>query len=243
MCTVTYIPRNDGFVLTSSRDEKVKRPTLKPKVYLHNQVLLVYPKDEIAHGTWIAASNNKKIACLLNGAFRNHEKKDYYSKSRGQILINCFEYPSFLEAIENLDLSNVEPFTLLLLDYSNEINFYQLVWDGEKKHVQSIPNNLPQIWSSVTLYSKKDREMRRIWFNNWIENHKNHNNFDILNFHKTKHSTIDSNDIVMKRENDLQTVSISQIKIYAEYQTFYYHDMIDESITTLNLSELVCTQE
>lgn len=243
MCTVTYITLNDGFVLTSSRDENVNRPTFKPKAYLHSQELLVYPKDKIAHGTWIAASNKNKIACLLNGAFENHEKKDYYSKSRGQILIDCFEYPSFQEAIKSLDLLNVEPFTLLLLDYNKEFNFYQLVWDGEKKHVESIPYNLPRIWSSATLYSKQDREMRRTWFNNWIEHHKNHDIFDILNFHKTKHSSKASNDIVMKRENNLQTVSISQIKINAEYQTFYYYDMIDKSITSFNLSELACTQE
>lgn len=92
MCTVIYIPLNDGFVLTSSRDEKVHRPTLKPKAYLHKNNILVYPKDEIANVTWIAASNKNRIACLLNGAYQNHERKDYYSKSRGQVLIDCFEY-------------------------------------------------------------------------------------------------------------------------------------------------------
>lgn len=93
-----------------------------------------------------------------------------------------------------------------------------------KKNVESIPYNYPRIWSSATLYSKQDREMRRTWFNNWMGHRKNHDNFDILNFHKKKHSTTESNDIVMKRKNNLQTVSISQIKINAVYQTFYCHD-------------------
>lgn len=243
MCTVTYIPLKDGFVLTSSRDEKVQRPTLKPKAYLHHKALLVYPKDEIANGTWIAASNKNRIACLLNGAFQNHEKKDYYTKSRGQVLIDCFEYNSFEVALENLDLAGVEPFTLLLIDYSNEIVFYQLVWDGVRKHIQSKPNHVPQIWSSATLYSQQNRETRKSWFDNWIENHKDNIDFDILSFHTTKHSDIESNEIVMKRENDLQTVSVTQIILNAQYESFSYHDLVDASKTILNLSELVCTQE
>lgn len=243
MCTVTYIPLKDGFVLTSSRDEKVHRPTLKPKAYLHNEALLIYPKDEIANGTWIAASNKNRIACLLNGAFQNHEKKDYYTKSRGQVLIDCFEYNSFEEALENLGLAGVEPFTLLLIDYSNEIVFYQLVWDGVRKHIQSKPNHVPQIWSSATLYSQQNRETRKSWFDNWIENHKDNIDFDILNFHTTKHSDIESNEIIMKRENDLQTVSVTQIILNAQYESFSYYDLVDENKTTLNLSELLCTQE
>lgn len=243
MCTVTYIPLKEGFVLTSSRDEKVHRPTLKPKVYNHNDTLLVYAKDKIASGTWIAASNKNKIACLLNGAFQNHVKKAYYTKSRGQVLIDCFEYNSFEEALENMDLAGVEPFTLLLIDYSDEIVFYQLVWDGVRKHIQSKPNDVTQIWSSATLYSPQDRAIRNIWFDNWIENHKDKIDFDILNFHTTKHSDIESNEIIMKRENDLQTVSVTQIIVNAQYESFFYHDMVDESKTTLNLSELLCTQE
>lgn len=140
-------------------------------------------------------------------------------------------------------MAGVEPFTLLLIDYSNEIVFQQLVWDGVKKHIQLKPFHLPQIWSSATLYSQQARETRKIWFDNWIENHKDNIDLDILNFHTTKHSNFETNDIVMKRENDIQTVSVSQIILNAQHESFFYHDLVDESKTTLNISELVCTQE
>ena len=54
MCTVTYLPlENDGFILTSNRDESPMRKTIPPKKYLENGVELAYPKDQLAGGTWI----------------------------------------------------------------------------------------------------------------------------------------------------------------------------------------------
>jgi len=242
MCTVTYIPLKNGFVLTSSRDEKVYRPTLKPKVYAHSNGLLVYPKDEIGNGTWIATSNKSKIACLLNGGFQNHKKKENYTISRGKILIQCFDYNSFDEAIENLDLCNVEPFTLLLIDFEAGLKFNQLVWDGEQKHFKIINPDVPLIWSSSTLYSDQDRELRKCWFENWININKQIKDCNILNFHSVRHGKVDSKDILMKRESGLQTVSISQIKIGKTERTFSYCELNDLNTTTINLNKLECTQ-
>ena len=52
MCTVTYLPQeNDGFILTSNRDESPMRKTIPPKKYVENGVELIYPKDQLAGGT------------------------------------------------------------------------------------------------------------------------------------------------------------------------------------------------
>ena len=69
MCTVTYVRVKGGFILTSSRDEKVYRETVRPKSYALSSQILTYPEDAIAQGTWIAHSDAKRIACILNGAF------------------------------------------------------------------------------------------------------------------------------------------------------------------------------
>lgn len=239
MCTVTYIPLQDGFVLTSSRDEQVFRPTLKPQVYAHNNAKLIYPKDEVAAGTWIATGNNNKVACLLNGAFTSHFKETNYTKSRGLVLLDFFEYHTFPEAIESVNLNGIEPFTLLLIDYNNDIMFHQLVWDGTKKHIEKVNKNIPQIWSSATLYSMSARVLRKTWFDNWVNANTQQTDHDILNFHTVKHGNIESNDILMKGENNLQTVSVSQIKIAAGNRSFFYFDLKDLSKTNINLSEIV----
>lgn len=243
MCTVTYLPTPNGFLLTSSRDEKVIRPTLKPKTYIHNSCKLIYPKDEIANGSWIAASNKKTMACLLNGGFTNHIKKNNYTKSRGQVLIDCLEIQNFEDAILDIDLKNVEPFTLLFINFKDEIVFHQLVWDGSLKHHQIIPRHTPKIWSSSTLYSEKDKIERISWFTNWLNKYKEDEDKNILSFHTTKHSDISSKNVMMKRDDELQTVSVSQIKIDDKNQLFFYFDLSDSSKTYIDLSEITCIQE
>jgi len=79
MCTVTYIKTATGFLLTSTRDEQAVRPTLAPKKYSVNGIDLVYPKDELAGGTWIAANNSGRYACLLNGAYKKHLRQANYA--------------------------------------------------------------------------------------------------------------------------------------------------------------------
>ena len=66
MCTVTFVRTEKGFILTSNRDEKSARKTIKPKVYKHGEKSLVYPKDELAGGTWVSTNANNRIACLLS---------------------------------------------------------------------------------------------------------------------------------------------------------------------------------
>lgn len=238
MCTVTYIPLKEGFALTSSRDEKVFRPTLKPMLYEQMGTTLVYPKDELAGGTWIAGSSNKQIACLLNGGFEDHKKELHYRKSRGIILLESFSFSSHEEFLKSLYLEGIEPFTLLLLDYQDGLEFKQLVWDGKIKHIQDIDKSLPKIWSSATLYSDKNRKLRSKWFKNWLDNGSIASDYDILKFHLGNHGDDPENDVLMKRDNDLQTVSISQFRFDNQDAYFHYHDLIDGQKNKIDLNHL-----
>ena len=237
MCTVTYIPKPDGFLLTSSRDEKINRTTLPPRSYTHNHQELIYPKDTKGLGSWIAISHKKRIACLLNGAFENHAKKETYTKSRGLILTESFNYLMIDDFINDIDLLQTEPFTLLLLDYHTEIIcFKELVWDGTKKHINSINPNQPKIWSSATLYDLETRKNRSQWFANWLIQLNNLNNIEPLDFHLRKHSSNDAQNILMKRENDLQTVSISKIEMNSQQTEFNYIDLLNNTKNNLIIS-------
>ncbi len=224
MCTVTYVRVKDGFILTSSRDEKVYRETIRPKSYALSSQILTYPEDALAHGTWIAHSDTKRMSCLLNGAFEKHTKKSSYRKSRGLILLDSFNYSSIDLFIQDVNLEDIEPFTLLMIDYKEDFIFKELVWDGKSKYVNNIEQNRPNIWSSSTLYDSNDRAMRKSWFDDWIVKYRNDESFNIFQFHDTNHSDLSNKDIVMKRENDLQTVSITQIQITNELACMKYYD-------------------
>lgn len=238
MCTVTYIPLREGFILTSSRDEKVFRPTLKPMIYKQKGASLIYPKDELAGGTWIAMSSNKQIACLLNGGFENHKKELNYRKSRGTILLESFNFSSHTDFLNNLSLENIEPFTLLLLNYQHGLEFKQLVWDGKEKHIHEVDKKSPKIWSSATLYVGEDRKLRAQWFKNWLDNCGSANDYDVLKFHLSNHSESSENDVLMKRDGGLQTLSISQFRYDGEAAYFLYHDLLDGKKDKIDLNHL-----
>jgi len=228
MCTVTYLPTSTGFYFTSSRDEKASRDTLTPNVYEREGMKLVYPRDEKAGGTWIASSLEGRTACLLNGAFVNHDKKDNYSRSRGLILLESFSYKNAEEFSNGVHLENVEPFTLLMLDHStgNLNSFNEFRWDGEKKYFKEIEMSTPQIWSSATLYNSNVQQKRKVLFNQWLHKHSDFEDAMILDFHNRKHGLANSEDLLMKGEGDLMTLSISQVHFNEGEAVFNYHDII-----------------
>jgi len=239
MCTVTFIPTKAGFTLTSNRDEQSSRPTLSPKKYLLYNQDLYFPKDKIAGGTWIAKSNKKKTACLLNGAFERHERKNKYIKSRGLILLESFSYNKTEDFVNDVQLKGVEPFTLLLLNHENasDIKFTELRWDEKEKHIKKINTTSPQIWSSATLYDTDAIQKREELFENWIKEHSLPENKDILNFHNKKHGLQESIDIIMKRENELMTLSISQLIVKHQALEYIYLDLIENKEYFLKIPE------
>ncbi len=216
MCTVTYIPLAEkDFVLTSNRDEKVFRPTLAPAVYEKAGLKICYPKDAKAGGSWIAMNNQGRLCCLLNGAYKAHQKQNFHTLSRGKVLVELAS--SSLGAFEffsKKDLSAVEPFTIITIDHENRKikNFNEFIWDGKQKNYRFLDVDQTYLWSSVTLYSKKNREIRKQWFQNFLLDNQGVNSPErMIMFHSGKHTTDKTINLVMEGDNGLRTVSISQV--------------------------------
>lgn len=242
MCTVSFVKHSGGFSLTSNRDEVSTRPTVYPKAYEENAQVLVYPKDEIAGGTWIATSEQNISVCLLNGAFEKHKRHLPYNRSRGQVLKERFCFETHQEFIDKLNLDNVEPFTLLMINHKNlsNLDFKVLVWDKQQKHVFDIDTNSPQIWASSTLYDKVQREMRQEWFDTFLKNEKPDSE-SLLKFHTGSYTDNKSEDILMQRNHNLKTVSVSQINILPDKKYFVYKDIEENKQYDFNLESLCPT--
>jgi len=230
MCTVTFLPVRGGYILTSSRDELISRKTLPPKSYDHLGQSIHYPKDEKGRGTWFAASDSGMIACLLNGAFKNHVKKDTYLKSRGQILLESFQFDRAASFHEDIDLEGVEPFTILFIKNLLQIDFHELRWDGKKKYFKKVNPSIPHIWSSITLYSHSTQKLRRSWFYQWIKKYGEYPDFNIFRFHTTRHSNNLENDILMSRSSGMQTISLSQFRLKNNKGSFTYLDLLANKV-------------
>ena len=217
MCTVSYIPYNGGFILTSNRDESPFRETARPqKIQLHTQCEVVAPLDKENGGTWIALDiDRKKVACLLNGAFVKHKRKLPYRKSRGLILMEAFQHSSFASFVNTVNLENIEPFTLILIEKSG---LHVLVWDGVEKHEQILDVTKSHLWSSSTLYNAREQAQKQAVFEQFLEEFSISPNtvFELHGNHR-KHFILD--------RNEVKTVSITQIQVTADKTSLDYYPL------------------
>lgn len=210
MCTVSFVPTKNGICITSNRDEKItrKRAISPQKVNLNNKEI-EFPKDPQAGGTWFA-HDGKNVIVLLNGAQERHISKESYRKSRGIIVLDLISSINPFLEWKNIDLKNIEPFTIV---YFNGEKLYQLQWNEFEKSTLELDSSITHIWSSSTLYAKEIRTERVKWFQQFIDNNKNINHKDLLDFHQfTENENLDYG-LLINRNNLLKTVSITQCVI------------------------------
>lgn len=207
MCTVSFISKNDTFFFTSNRDEHTSRPaSFEPKTEIINGLQVTYPKDPKAGGTWFAINENKVVTIVLNGAFEKHESKGGYARSRGLILLDIISAADPMTHITDIDLENIEPFTLVLFQ---EYTLTELRWDGTIKHIKELDSTKNYIWSSATLYSKTSRQNRENLFAKFLLKNKDCTATDISDFHQNNHDDYE-NGFVIDRNSGLKTFSVTQ---------------------------------
>lgn len=228
MCTVTFIPFNNKVYITSNRDEHATRQqALAPQVYNH----IMYPKDAAANGTWIAANQQGNAIVLLNGAFEKHVVTGNYRKSRGLIVLDIFNTPNPYETFAIINLQNIEPFTIVL--WQNQ-QLFECRWSGSEKFSTQLNHREAHIWQSVTLYNPTVTAERKAWFTNWLQQ-KKFTQQGIMNFHLFTGAGNKENNLVMNRNNNLFTVSITQIEVTQNNTTMYYNDILANSNTIVAL--------
>ncbi len=223
MCTVSYIPQSrNQFILTSNRDESAKRSSPDIATQSKDEVELLFPRDKGAGGTWIAIANTDRVVCLLNGAFEKHQHQPPYRKSRGIMVLEFFNYPSAHSFFENYEFEGMEPFTMIIIENEQLLEFR---WDEKNIHIKELDRHQPHIWSSSTLYNDPIQKKRKKWFTQWQK--ENEFGLDsILHFHKNAGEGNPANDLIMNRNNIVQTVSITSIIKNHRSIELQYHDLI-----------------
>jgi uncharacterized protein with NRDE domain len=224
MCTVSFVSINDTVIITSNRDEKIVRPSaIPPKNYILKGKNIIYPKDPKAGGTWYVVDEKGTVLVLLNGADEKHEVKLPYRKSRGQIVLEMISSTSPKEFWDEIDLENIEPFTLVLFQ---EKQLFQLRWNGVKKTVQNLDIHKNHVWSSSTLYSKEIREKRANWFYTFLDNNFEITEDKMLRFHRYTENDNKEHGLVINRNNELKTLSITQSVVEKNKVIIHHLDLI-----------------
>tara|TARA_R100000935_G_C2805232_1_gene152314 strand:- start:482 stop:1189 length:708 start_codon:yes stop_codon:yes gene_type:complete len=230
MCTVSLLPilaENNGFILTSNRDEAAEREAISPDFYSENDIKMLYPKDKLAGGTWIGLSEQKRLICLLNGEFKPHIRESNYRLSRGVVVKDLLAAVKIDEAVENYNLNNIEPFTIVAVDWNSSLRFMELVWDGKTKHFKDLALK-PHIWSSSPLYSIEMKKSRETWFQDFQQ--KNMLDSESLWKFHTSAGIGDTNmDVIMDR-GFVKTQNITQVEKISEEINMRFMDLKDQEI-------------
>jgi hypothetical protein len=226
MCTVSFVKSGDKVIITSNRDESVVRlNAIHPKIYTINHKNVIYPKDPKAGGTWYVADEKGTILVLLNGAQEKHKMSPPYRKSRGLIVLDIIGSSSPIEFWKGIDLDTIEPFTLVL--YQEE-KLYQLRWDGKLKETLSLDVNKKHIWASSTLYPAVIREKRANFFHAFLDKKEFVMEEELFQFHRYTDPDNLENGLVINRNDELKTLSITQSILQENNLTLKHYDLIHE---------------
>lgn len=236
MCTVSFVPVREKFIITSNRDEKITRENaVRPQPSMYKGQKLFYPKDGDAGGTWIVMKENGDAAVLLNGAFLCHTAEPPYRMSRGIILLDIFSTERPSVTFTKIDLSDIEPFTLVLLENNC---LYEFRWDGTEKYYRQLSINRSYIWSSATLYDGFAARKREHWFVSFLNKHPMPTQQDIINFHRFTGDGDKKNDLLMTRDGLYSTVSITSILLTKDRASMKYLDIKKEKASEVNIALL-----
>jgi uncharacterized protein with NRDE domain len=213
----------DSVIITSNRDENIQRKTAAaPAFHLLPNKKIIFPKDAKAGGTWFAAADNGVVAVLLNGAFVKHIARPPYRKSRGLVLLDIIEADDPFLFFKEIDLDNIEPFTIVLYQSAN---LYELRWDGNNKYEKLLDASENYIWSSATLYSDEVINVRKKLFEQFIQTEKNITGGTVHDFHNYDHGDAE-NGFIIDRQTGMKTFSITQAVVIADAVKFLHTDLL-----------------
>jgi uncharacterized protein with NRDE domain len=227
MCTVSFYHDNSKVIITSNRDEHINRPSaIPPKKMIFGAKTIYYPKDPQAGGTWFAVNSIGFVFVLLNGAEAKHISNPPYRKSRGLVLLDIINSNNFLEEWNMINLSNIEPFTIIaFVDHQ----LFQIRWNEIEKSLIQLDSNKAYIWSSTTLYSEAVISIRESWFSEFLnQNKENICSDDFISFHTNTQKNDTQNGLVMNRNNSMLTKNITQCEITKSNFTLTHFDLISQ---------------
>lgn len=228
MCTVTYLPQGQNkFILTSNRDENSARSPQNLTWQTVQGVELVFPRDTTAGGTWIAASDDGRVVCLLNGAFEKHSHRPPYRRSRGLMVLDYFSFYDADSFVRNYVFEGMEPFTFIMVGNGE---LHELRWDEKEIHFKKLDEHGKHIWSSSTLYTPPIKAKRKQWFEDWLKGRNDFSLEAIQHFHQNGGEKDDWNGFVMNRKNIVQTVSITNIVRGRSQTEMIYNDLLREQV-------------
>ena len=157
MCTLTIVPRDDGYLLGMNRDERVARGAASwPRKAVAGPTEVLYPLD-VAGGTWIAVNEHRMAFALLNwNDVFLHGVHLPATRSRGFVIPEVIRSSSLEQVqslLRNLRLDGTRPFRLMgVFPDDRQIREWR--------------------WDTTRLYSQRHAWERRHWFSSSLSDQR-----------------------------------------------------------------------
>jgi hypothetical protein len=215
MCTITYLPYKNGYILTQNRDESPLRTEavfpVKESRAGHD---LIYPQDPEGSGSWFVSTEAGLTLCVMNGAYHANKKPGDYKHSRGLVPLHYLEYVHANAFLNEYHYRQLEAFNLLVCGPGGVDEF---VWDeNEMVHHKHAPGQL--IFQSAPLYNAEQQAFRRRLFHQFLAEN---NVDDVLDFHTKSQTDNPALDIRMDRQQVKSVSTIQRIFTSGENNVAY----------------------
>src|SRR3974377_1755989 len=134
MCTLSFLPEADGYVVGMNRDELKSRSMANgPEIQKTGEVHAIYP-HETWGGTWIAANSRGNLLALLNWNLANIGQLPEKLRSRGVIIPSLMKEEAAEgteRALKTCQLVGVHPFRLIGI-FASQQEIREWRWGGQK---------------------------------------------------------------------------------------------------------------
>ncbi len=135
MCTLTFVPAEDGYLVGMNRDELLTRPVaLPPKVFERSGIEMVYPREP-SGGAWIACNGQGNLLALLNWNGSESHNLSEKRGTRGLVIPQLIVLPDLSTTDSHFHQMNLDclfPFRLIGVFRSEKV-VNEWRWDGTAK--------------------------------------------------------------------------------------------------------------
>jgi len=216
MCTVSVVPKDDGFRLVCNRDEVVSRSVaLPPQRRDLGSTSAVFPIDPDGGGTWIGVNSDGLVMVILNRSAAQHARPARPDlRSRGVIIPALLRHGSVSAAVRaagELEPTEFAPFQLVAIQ-GRAVSV--VTWDGTLEATENLVMTAPRLFTSSSFGDTPVEPPRRQLFaasvinapDSWLEGQ--------WRFHRHRWQDRPEVSVRMQRP-DARTVSRSTIDVTA----------------------------
>lgn len=223
MCTVSWIHREDGYLLLFNRDElRTRKPASAPRLEQRNGVPFIAPLDGDHGGSWITVNHFGLTLCLLNRFDDSPGGIIGEYTSRGLLLpelIDCSSLKMVSKRMDDAKCFRFRPFTLVALVTGQPAMVID--WTGSETITKSEAENLIPITSSSLQEGNVVLE-RKGQFEEMVLERSRVDDDLLFEFHRSHLPERGPASVCMHRP-DARTVSMSTVTVTQKVIEFVYH--------------------